>query len=861
MAIKISDLKAARADDAPIDFEIWTWPNETKSQTRARDLLRYACHSFWRLNLMREATHWLRTSPNAIPAEIKINKAAIVDCLTRANNSTYWDWADGSRLFFWRWEHWWKSARDGEVFFHEEPTRKWMGYSLPADTWHYELLLRKKEEKLIQRRYLEDGYVDCIVPRFGVPKGEDDIRLVWDASRNGVNETLWAPSFWMPTFRTLQDLIIKWLPCSVSDYFEGKIPDHPRESDWRIPHQADMDVGEMFLNYTLHYSERHAFGVRIASGDEHKVTYTTKRFSRLMFGGTPCPYVAVQGHARCLELVVGNRLDPTNPLGWIRVIENYPLTRGYDPSMPRVIRVRADGDMAPGIPAFVDDGRVTGPSDPICDAATHQLCTQVNAKGEQNASRKRRNMSKTPGAWTGKLLWTDEPHPRKAILPEKWKIHRQALIDLHQMIDEDSPVDRSFFLSLTCRGMSQTEVYTDLRPYYKSFYNALEEWRPDRDEEGWKRDDDSSFDEEADSAYQTAPPPTIRVTKELRRDLDALLLFYENEDPVFLLVRPRSRDDVVYIAGDASAAAYGAAVQNPDGSVTVRLGNWTAEETARGSNWREATNLVRCFLADVSRGLFDGKEVWTITDNLVFSLVSNKGMSKSKGLSDLVLQTKYECRRHEVFWHPLHCSGRRMIKIGMDGTSRGDFDSGMMLGQDIRDLVPLGASALDFEGNGIHQWAKAWMGADYSNPLTPEGWFSIGHQPGVHFWAPPPAAALIALEELAQSKLKRPFEVTHVFVCPRLLYFEEWRRRFAKEMDFWFLIEPNSSLWPNSCCEPLVFGISFPLRSAKPWKLRRVPNVVALGREMQEVFKSGSELGERDILCKLWSDPWGFFGL
>jgi hypothetical protein len=162
MAIKISDLKAARADDAPIDFEIWTWPNETKSQTRARDLLRYACHSFWRLNLMREATHWLRTSPNAIPAEIKINKAAIVDCLTRANNSTYWDWADGSRLFFWPWEHWWKSARDNEVFFHEEPTRKWMGYSLPADTWHYELLLRKKEEKLLHRRYLEDGYADCM---------------------------------------------------------------------------------------------------------------------------------------------------------------------------------------------------------------------------------------------------------------------------------------------------------------------------------------------------------------------------------------------------------------------------------------------------------------------------------------------------------------------------------------------------------------------------------------------------------------------------------------------------------------------------------------------------------------------------
>ena len=129
---------------------------------------------------------------------------------------------------------------------------------------------------------------------------------------------------------------------------------------------------------------------------------------------------------------------------------------------------------------------------------------------------------------------------------------------------------------------------------------------------------------------------------------------------------------------------------------------------------------------------------------------------------------------------------------------------------------------------------------DYSPPLTTDEWYTRGHLPRVHLWAPPPAGALIALEEIAQSKLKRPFEVTHVFVCPRLLYFEEWRRRFNKEMDVWLLIDPVSSLWPHQSCEPLVFGISFPLRSRKPWKLRRIPQVVDLGRELQEMFKDGS---------------------
>jgi hypothetical protein len=72
------------------------------------------------------------------------------------------------------------------------------------------------------------------------------------------------------------------------------------------------------------------------------------------------------------------------------------------------------------------------------------------------------------------------------------------------------------------------------------------------------------------------------------------------------------------------------------------------------------------------------------------------------------------------------------------------------------------------------------MGKDYAPPLTPEGWFDRGHLPGVHVWAPPPAAALIALKELARSRHKRPFEVSHVVLIPRLLWDEEWRNRLEK---------------------------------------------------------------------------------
>jgi hypothetical protein len=67
-----------------------------------------------------------------------------------------------------------------------------------------------------------------------------------------------------------------------------------------------------------------------------------------------------------------------------------------------------------------------------------------------------------------------------------------------------------------------------------------------------------------------------------------------------------------------------------------------------------------------------------------------------------------------------------MIKIGFDGLSHGDFDSGVMLGRDIHSLVPLGVSAVDFEDNLVVSLLMSWMGDDYTHPLSPS---MIGYMP------------------------------------------------------------------------------------------------------------------------------------
>jgi hypothetical protein len=61
---------------------------------------------------------------------------------------------------------------------------------------------REKLVKLLRRRYIICGPCQNTVPRFAVPKGKDDIRVVWDLKKNGVNEQMFTPSFFLPAVST-----------------------------------------------------------------------------------------------------------------------------------------------------------------------------------------------------------------------------------------------------------------------------------------------------------------------------------------------------------------------------------------------------------------------------------------------------------------------------------------------------------------------------------------------------------------------------------------------------------------------------------------------------------------------------------
>jgi hypothetical protein len=97
--------------------------------------------------------------------------------------------------------------------------------------------LIEKIQKARDRRYIGPGKVVSLTAFFGVKKGDDDVRPVYDGSISGLNDCIWMPRFVLPTIQT-----------------------HLRQVEAGT-FMCDLDVGEMFLNFILHTDIRSLAGV------------------------------------------------------------------------------------------------------------------------------------------------------------------------------------------------------------------------------------------------------------------------------------------------------------------------------------------------------------------------------------------------------------------------------------------------------------------------------------------------------------------------------------------------------------------------------------------------------------------------
>ena len=400
------------------------------------------------------------------------------DAVARAANASWWNWDNGSTLFFWRWPKWSKkSVRDGIKLFVDWSSMPsyWKKQQWPSNEASVKKL-KKKLSNVRNKKYVQPGFVKSLTSYFAVPKAKTDIRVVYDATACGLNDSLWAPNFFLPTV----DSILR--NASADTWF------------------GDIDLGEMFLNYPLDEDIRPYAGVDVTNADENEgdmggnrgnAKRVIERWARCLMGFKPSPFVTTQIFGWSEEIMIGDRLDITNPFYWDKVVLNLPGMDDYEPSMPWVHKWNSrSNSMAAFFGTYIDDIRGGAASELVCRDAIHRAASRINYLGQQDAPRKRGQATKTPRAWAGSKCLSIKGEGLYVLsMKEKW-VKAQSIIEkLYMKVVEDDNCKELDYKELE-RSVGflchVSRTYPIIFPYLKGFYNTLNNWRRDRDGDGWK---------------------------------------------------------------------------------------------------------------------------------------------------------------------------------------------------------------------------------------------------------------------------------------------------------------------------------------------------------------------------------------
>ena len=100
-------------------------------------------------------------------------------------------------------------------------------------------MIREKVIPVRRMGYIKTGDVCSLAHYFHVPKGSDNIRMVYNGTGCGLNAALWAPHFGLPY---------------VTHTTRSLMPGYC---------QYDLDVRDMFLNFLLHEELKRMSGVDV----------------------------------------------------------------------------------------------------------------------------------------------------------------------------------------------------------------------------------------------------------------------------------------------------------------------------------------------------------------------------------------------------------------------------------------------------------------------------------------------------------------------------------------------------------------------------------------------------------------------
>jgi hypothetical protein len=195
------------------------------------------------------------------------------------------------------------------VWFREAP-KQWRRPQPGGKTRGEHEAMVKKIGKVQKRRYIEKGPIKSLTSFFAVPKGVDDIRMLYDGTKSGLNDVIWVPRLPLPTVDTM-------LRAVDSNMF-----------------MSNTDIGAMFLNFVLYESMQSLCGVDLTNYfGEGKLLW--ERWTRAAMGLKSSPYQAMQAILVAKEVTWGDRKDPANAFHWNKLIRlNFPGSQDYDPRLP-----------------------------------------------------------------------------------------------------------------------------------------------------------------------------------------------------------------------------------------------------------------------------------------------------------------------------------------------------------------------------------------------------------------------------------------------------------------------------------------------------------------------------------------------
>jgi hypothetical protein len=811
--------------------KLWFSCSKCKLANRNKEVVLVGTRYEWRIKGKIAYTKWFNIYYHKHLSSHKDSmesRDAAIDCIQRSVECTAWEWGKGSRPYFWRWgPDYWKEARDGaKVWVKDKLPRFQEKQDIPKDKVKRKLI-QAKVGKVRKRGYIKPGKVSSVTSFFAVPKGEDDIRMVYNGTSCGLNDAVFAPWFALPTMDS-----------------------HLRAVDVGT-YMADCDIGEMFLNFMLDVDLREFAGVDLTDlfCEEFSGLTFWERWERLLMGFKPSPYLTTRSMRRIDPFLKGNMDDPENVFRWATVILNLPGDEKYNPAKPRVYKVRKEGGMAGDLFTYIDDLRPTCPSEEECWGASHQVGSRLTWLGIQDAPRKKRRASQRPGAWAGSVIHTDNGMVTVLVSDSKWDKTKRWIGWLNEELTKGDYIDYKELER--CRGflIYVSRTYKPFIPYLRGIHKTIDSWRPFRDTDGWKltlTEIEAAI--EADDAYvgneskKESAGKKVKAVPRLRGDVRALTVLTESSVPPKVVKRRNKSAMVTYGFGDASGKGFGHALE-VEGKLYSEYGTWHNSVESKHSNYKELRNLVNAVINGYEGGLLKNTELFLFTDNFVAECAFyNGGSNTNKELNELVFALWNLQMMGDFSLNVYHVSGTRMIASGIDGLSRGDKLEGIAKGDSMSSFIPIHLSPIT-RSPELLNWVDSWWDDGWGKleRMEPINWFKDSMKGGNFLWDVPPAAGQVAVEQLCTHIHGRP-DTLHIMLIPRLCT-SHWRKQLMKVADIILTIKTDETFWGAEMHEPLLTAIYFPLLPSdfkyRPWQLRDTELVGRCKRQVSGMRKRG----------------------